>query len=42
LTDFRRVSDSLTISEAYKLLQKDEEPVSAENRSGSARPIGKN
>jgi hypothetical protein len=42
LTDFRRVSDSLTISEAYKLLQKDEEPVSAENRSGGARPMGKN
>jgi hypothetical protein len=42
LTDFRRVSDSLTISEAYQLLQKDGEPVSAENRAGAATAPGKN
>ena len=42
LTDFHRVSDNLTISEAYQLLQKDGEPVSAENRAGAATGPGKN
>src|SRR4029077_8619684 len=42
LTDFRRVSDNLTISEAYRLLQKDSEPVSAQNQPGAATPLGKN
>lgn len=42
LTDFHRVSDNLTISEAYQLLQKDGEPVSAENRADTATTPGKN
>ena len=42
LSDFRRVSDNLTISEAYQLLQKDGEPVSAQNQPGAAAPMGKN
>jgi hypothetical protein len=42
LTDFRRVSDNLTISVAYQLLQKDGEPVSAQNQPGAATPLGKN
>ena len=42
LTDFRRVSDNLTISEAYQLLQKDSEPVSAQNQPGATTPLGKN
>src|SRR6478609_11740538 len=38
LSDFRRVSDALTISEAYQLLEKGEHPVSAENQSTPAKP----
>jgi len=34
LTDFRRMSDTLTISEAYQLLQKGEHPVSADSMPG--------
>ena len=41
-TNFRRVSDKLTISEAYQLLEQGEGPVSAENQSGAAPPLGKN
>jgi hypothetical protein len=39
LTDFHRVSDDLTISQAYQLLEKGEHSVSAEN---AAKPLGKN
>jgi hypothetical protein len=42
LTDFHRVSDDLTISQAYQLLEKGEHPVSAENQSIAAQPLGKN
>jgi len=38
LTDFRRVSDDLTIAQAYQLLQKDGNAVSAESQSGGIRP----
>ena len=41
LTDFRRVSDTLTISEAYQLLEKGEHPVSADNQPGPAKSHGK-
>jgi hypothetical protein len=41
-TNFRRVSDNLTISQAYQLLEQGEGPVSAENQSGAAPPMGKN
>lgn len=41
-TNFRRVSDNLTISEAYQLLEQGEGPVSAGNQSGSATPPGRN
>ncbi len=37
LTDFHRVSDSLTISEAYELLEKGDAPVSAENQPDGAK-----
>jgi len=40
LTDFRRMSDSLTIAEAYQMLEKGEHSVSAENQS-SAKPPGR-
>lgn len=33
ITDFHRISDSMTISEAYQLLEKDDAAVSAENKS---------
>src|SRR6476660_7633632 len=36
LSDFRRVSDALTISDAYQLLEKGEHPVSADNQPGPA------
>ena len=36
LTDFHRVSDDLTISEAYQLLEKGEHSVSAENQPSEA------
>jgi hypothetical protein len=32
LTDFHRMNDDITISQAYELLQKNESPVSAENQ----------
>jgi hypothetical protein len=35
LTDFRRVSDELTIAQAYQLLQKGEVAVSAESQAGA-------
>jgi len=41
-TNFRRVSDNLTISEAYQLLEQGEGPVSAENQPGAATTSGKN
>jgi hypothetical protein len=41
LTDFRRVSDALTISEAYQLLEKGEHPVSADNQPGPAKAHSK-
>ena len=40
LTDFRRVSDNLTISEAYQLLEK-VEAVSAENQPDESNALGK-
>jgi hypothetical protein len=42
LSDFRRVSDTLTIAEAYQLLEKGEHPVSAENQPAPAKPPSKN
>ncbi len=42
LSNFHRVSDDLTISEAYQLLEKSEHPVSAENQPGEAKPLSKN
>jgi hypothetical protein len=41
LSDFRRVSDALTISEAYQLLEKGEHPVSADNQPGPAKAHSK-
>jgi hypothetical protein len=41
-TNFRRVSDNLTISEAYQLLEQGEGPVSAENHPSAAPTPGKN
>ncbi|HET8887476.1 MAG TPA: hypothetical protein VFQ41_01130 [Candidatus Angelobacter sp.] len=41
-TNFRRVSDNLTISEAYQLLEQGEGPVSAGNQSGAKPPLGQN
>lgn len=41
-TNFRRVNDNLTISEAYQLLEQGEAPVSARNQPGAATPLGKN
>lgn len=42
ITAFHRISDSMTISEAYQLLEQGEGPVSAGNQSGPATPLGKN
>lgn len=42
LTDFRRVSDDLTIAQAYQLLLKPENAVSAESQPGILKPHGKN
>ena len=42
LSNFHRVSDDLTISEAYQLLEKSEHPVSAENQPGETKPLNKN
>jgi hypothetical protein len=41
LTDFRRVSDDLTISQAYQMLEKGEHSISAENQPSANAP-GKN
>jgi hypothetical protein len=41
ISDFHRVSDNLTISQAYELLEKGEHPVSAENQPGETRIQGK-
>jgi hypothetical protein len=38
LSDFRRVSDELTIAEAYQMLEKGEHPVSAENQTELPKP----
>jgi hypothetical protein len=38
LTDFHRVSDDLTIAQAYQLLIKGDNPVSAESQPGGAPP----
>lgn len=42
LTDFRRVSDDLTISQAYQMLEKGEHPVSAENQPDAGKPPARN
>jgi hypothetical protein len=41
-TNFRRISDNLTISEAYQLLEQGEGPVSAGNQSRPETPLSKN
>ena len=41
LTDFRRVNDDLTISQAYQMLEKGEHSISAENQPSANAP-GKN
>jgi hypothetical protein len=41
ISGFHRVSDTLTISEAYQLLEKDDAIVSAENEGGVAKTPGK-
>jgi hypothetical protein len=41
LTDFRRISDDLTISQAYQMLEKGEHSISAENQPSDNAP-GKN
>lgn len=41
LTDFHRVSDNLTISEAYQLLEKGDTAVSAENQPGEAKALSR-
>lgn len=38
LTDFRRVSNDLTIAQAYQMLVNPENPVSAEKQVGAAKP----
>ena len=40
ITDFHRISDSMTISEAYQLLEKGD-AVSAENKGGAENSLGK-
>jgi hypothetical protein len=40
ITDFHRISDSMTISEAYQLLEKGN-AVSAENQGNTATSLGK-
>ena len=37
ITEFHRISDSMTISEAYQLLEKGDATVSAENQGGMAK-----
>jgi hypothetical protein len=41
-TNFRRISDNLTISEAYQLLEQGEGPVSAGNQARPETPLSKN
>ena len=41
ITGFHRISDSMTISEAYQLLEKGDSSVSAANEGGTANPQGK-
>jgi hypothetical protein len=41
LTDFHRVSDNLTISEAYQLLEKSERPVSAQNQNDATKAVSR-
>ena len=41
ISDFHRMSDTMTISEAYQLLEKGDAPVSAENQSGTTRSLSK-
>ena len=41
MTEFHRVSDNMTISEAYQLLEKGDSAVSAENKGGLANSQGK-
>jgi hypothetical protein len=41
LSDFRRVSDDLTMAEAYQMLEKGEHPVSAESQPASGKPSSK-
>lgn len=41
ITGFRRVSDGMTISEAYQLLEKGEAPVSAENQLGATNALSR-
>ncbi|HEX3153225.1 MAG TPA: hypothetical protein VHV32_01310, partial [Candidatus Angelobacter sp.] len=41
ITGFHRISDTMTISEAYQLLEKGDATVSAENEGGMANSSGK-
>jgi hypothetical protein len=41
MTEFHRVSDNMTISEAYQLLEKDNAAVSAENHGHTASALSK-
>jgi hypothetical protein len=41
LTDFHRVSDNLTISEAYQLLEKGQTPVSAQNQNDATKALSR-
>jgi hypothetical protein len=41
ITGFHRISDSMTISEAYQLLEKGDAAVSAENEGDTANSLGK-
>jgi hypothetical protein len=41
MTDFHRINDNMTISEAYQLLEKDDSSVSAQNQVGMVNSQGK-
>jgi hypothetical protein len=41
MTGFHRISDNMTISQAYQLLEKGDSTVSAENQGGMANSPGK-
>ena len=41
MTEFHRISDNMTISQAYQLLEKGDSTVSAENQAGMANSAGK-